>query len=233
MERIVLDCPGRRLREEHVSRLITRLQIAYSAERLAGAVLVGTVVGLAAGRRLPLEVAGLVGWDAAAITMLLWVWLSIGRFDAERTRQRATREDNNRVTIWIVLLAASVASVLGAGVALLGDQSMSQRQRSALLGACLVSVFLAWAVVQTVFVLRYAHEYYSAPVGGIDFGDEPPDYQDFAYFSITVGMTFQTSDAGVTSRTIRRTVLRHGVLAYLFGTVILAVMVNVIASLVG
>ena len=83
----------------------------------------------------------------------------------------------------------------------------------------------------TVFTLRYAHEYYSVPEGGITFGEDP-DYQDFAYFAFTVGMTFQTSDSGVSSRRIRRTVLRHALLAYLFGAVILAVMVNVVASFV-
>ena len=216
-----------------MSRVLARVRDAYSAERLAGVAFVGVVVGLVAAQWLPATLAVLVGWDAAAITMLLWVWLVIGRYDAEQTHRRATREDNNRVTIWLILLASSVASLLGAGVALLSGDDTTRGQRSALLGACMLSVLLAWAVVQTVFTLRYAHEYYSAPVGGIDFGDDAPDYQDFAYFAITVGMTFQTSDAAVGTKRIRHTVLRHAVLAYLFGTVILAVMVNVIASLVG
>lgn len=216
-----------------MSRLLTRIRDAYSAERFAGVAAVGLAVGVVAGRFVPPTAAVLIGWDAAAITMLLWVWLVIGRYDAAQTRRRATREDNNRVTIWLILLAASVASLLGAGVALLSGTDTTRGQRSALLGACMLSVLLAWAVVQTVFTLRYAHEYYSEPVGGIDFGVDEPDYQDFAYFAITVGMTFQTSDAGVGNKQIRHTVLRHAVLAYLFGTVILAVMVNVIASLVG
>ncbi len=97
----------------------------------------------------------------------------------------------------------------------------------------MLTVALSWALVQTVFALRYAHEYYTAPVGGIDFKtkDEQPDYQDFAYVAFTVGMTFQVSDTDIQARRIRRTVLRHALLAYLFGAVILAVMVNVIASL--
>ncbi len=63
-------------------------------------------------------------------------------------------------------------------------------------------------------------------------GRDDPDYQDFAYFSFTIGMTFQTSDVEIGTRTIRRTVLRHSLLAYVFGAVILAVMVNVIAGLI-
>lgn len=216
-----------------MGRAFHRFKHAYSAERLAGVALVGTLVAIVAGQSLPAPVAALIGWDTASIVLLLWVWLVVGRYDAVATRARATREDNNRVATRVFLLAASIASLLGAGIALLLDDSLTQAAQRGLLAACLASVFLAWAVVQTVFALRYAHEYYSAPEGGIEFGDEAPDFQDFAYFAITVGMTFQTSDAGVTSRRIRRTVLRHAVLAYVFGTVILAVMVNVIASLVG
>ena len=74
---------------------------------------------------------------------------------------------------------------------------------------------------------------YTAPVGGIDFKtDEQPDYQDFAYVAFTLGMTFQVSDTDIQSRTIRRIALRHALLAYLFGAVILAVMVNVIANVI-
>jgi uncharacterized membrane protein len=84
-----------------------------------------------------------------------------------------------------------------------------------------------------VFTLRYAHEYYTEPVGGIDFKtDEPPDYQDFAYVAFTIGMTFQVSDTDVQGRKIRRTVLKHSLLSYLFGAVILAVLINVIAGIV-
>lgn len=215
-----------------MTRALHRVRHAYSAERLAGVTVLGIVGGLIAGSHLPVAVSTLIGWDVAAVAILVWVWAVVGRYDADATRQRATREDNNRVAIWVILLSASIASLLGAGLALLSDADLSRSDQRALVAACLVSVVLSWAVVQTVFVLRYAHEYYSIPEGGIDFGGEAPDYQDFAYFAITIGMTFQTSDTGITHRRIRRTVLRHALLAYLFGAVILAAMVNVIASLV-
>ncbi len=87
--------------------------------------------------------------------------------------------------------------------------------------------------MHTVFALRYAHEFYTPPVGGIDFKTEHelPDYQDFAYVAFTIGMTFQVSDTDIQACRTRRTVLRQALLAYLFGAVILAVVVNVIASL--
>jgi uncharacterized membrane protein len=214
-----------------MTRALHHIKNAYSAERLAVVVCVGVISGLVAEQFLPIGVSMLIGWDLGALVLLAWVWLVVGRFDASQTKSRATREDNNRVAIWIFLLSASIASLLGAGIALSSSSSLSPTDERALIATCLVSVFLSWGVVQTVFTLRYAHEYYSEPEGGITFGEDP-DYQDFAYFAFTVGMTFQTSDSGVSSRRIRRTVLRHALLAYLFGAVILAVMVNVVASFV-
>lgn len=215
-----------------MTKVLHRVRHAYSAERLAGVTILGVVGGLIATHFVSTVMAMVIGWDIAAVSMLLWVWLVVARFDADATRRRATREDNNRVAIWVFLLSASCASLLGVGLALIGPTDRSPGEQRLLLGACLVSVLLSWAVVQTVFTLRYAHEYYSRPEGGIDFGGEAPDYQDFAYFAITIGMTFQTSDTAITNRRIRRTVLRHALLAYLFGAVIVAAMVNVIASLI-
>lgn len=215
-----------------MKRALHRIQHAYSAERFVVVTLLGVVAGLAASVFLPAGESVLVGWDVAAIALLLWVWLVVGRYGPDQTRRRATREDNNRVAVWVFLLSASTASLLAAGVVLVGASSLSRSDERLLLALSLFSVLLSWSVVQTVFALRYAHEFYSPPEGGIDFGGEDPDYQDFAYFAVTIGMTFQTSDTGISSRRIRRTVLRHALLAYLFGAVILAAMVNVIASLV-
>jgi uncharacterized membrane protein len=93
-------------------------------------------------------------------------------------------------------------------------------------------VAVSWAVVHTVFTLRYAHLYFEDPVGGIDFSsDADPDYRDFAYVAFTVGMTFQVSDTEIAKRTIRRAVLAHALLSYLFGAVILAVVINVLGGL--
>jgi uncharacterized membrane protein len=84
-----------------------------------------------------------------------------------------------------------------------------------------------------VFVLRYADLYYNDGVGGVDFpGDEDPDYRDFAYLGFTVGMTYQVSDTNVTSRAIRRTIIRHALISFLFGTVIIGVTINVMAGFV-
>jgi uncharacterized membrane protein len=111
--------------------------------------------------------------------------------------------------------------------------SSSDAMEIVLRGTGVLTIALSWGVVHTVFALRYARLYYSEPVGGIDFKTktEQPDYRDFAYVAFTIGMTFQVSDTDVTAHKIRRTVLRHALLSFFFGAVILATTVNVIASL--
>jgi uncharacterized membrane protein len=95
-----------------------------------------------------------------------------------------------------------------------------------------VSVVLAWASVHSVFTLRYASTYYVESGGGVDFNQkQPPRYSDFAYLAFTLGMTFQVSDTDLTTGTIRRLALRHALLSYLFGAVIVALVINVIGSL--
>ncbi len=96
----------------------------------------------------------------------------------------------------------------------------------------ILTVIVSWLTIQTVFTLRYAHRYYLTPAGGIGFpGDNPPDYHDFAYVSFTIGMTFQVSDTQIESPTIRRIVLQQALLAYLFGVVIIAVVINIVAGI--
>jgi uncharacterized membrane protein len=103
-----------------------------------------------------------------------------------------------------------------------------------LTAAALIVVVLSWLVVNTVFVLRYAHLYYGGPnAGGVEFpGGHAPCYRDFAYLGFTVGMTFQVSDTTISDSTIRATVLRHALLAFLFNVAIIATTINVIARLV-
>jgi uncharacterized membrane protein len=104
--------------------------------------------------------------------------------------------------------------------------------QAALTVLAVLSIVLSWALIQTVFTLRYARLFY-AEGGGIDFNeDDEPDFRDFAYLAVTLGMTYQVSDTDLTSKAVRRTALRHALLSYLFGTVIIAVAINVVAGLV-
>ena len=202
--------------------------------RVLGSAAVGVLVGVALAWVAPWQLAVLAGWDVVAVLVLSRVWFRVGRFNASETKEFATREDDSRASAELLLVTASVASLGGAAFGLLKAHESGPSLEAVLTAASVLTVALSWAVVHTVFALRYAHEYYTAThAGGIDFksGKYEPDYGDFAYVAFTVGMTFQVSDTDIGSRVIRRTILRHALISYLFGAIIVAFMVNVIATL--
>jgi uncharacterized membrane protein len=211
------------------------LRDSSAGQRLVLIVTLGVIVGASFSVITPWQFALLAGWDAAGATLVAWVWRSVHQLDAKDTEVYATREDDSRASTDVFLIGASVAGLVGTGLDLVKASQTGGNGKLALTLIAVLTVAVSWTVVHTVFALRYAHEFYTPPTGGIDFKNEPddlPDYQDFAYVAFTVGMTFQVSDTDIQARTIRRTALRHALLAYLFGAVILAVTVNVIASIV-
>jgi uncharacterized membrane protein len=207
--------------------------------RVSVAAAVGLLVAVLTGLLALNQFAPMIGWDAGAVTFLLWTWAGIYNRGPEQTRQLATREDPSRSAADAILLSAEVVSLVAVGVALFGAgraQGAAEVIR-VLLGV--TSVALSWAVVHSVFCLRYASLYYGEPGGGIDFNSAAhspeapadPDYADFAYLAFTIGMTYQVSDTNLTSRAIRRTALQHALISFLFGTIILATTINLIAGL--
>lgn len=205
--------------------------LVSARKRVMVAFVAGILASAAAGPFTPWQVAWLIGWDVAAIVFLVWVWSSIWRLDGEATASVSTAGDS-RSTADIVLIAASVASLVGVGFALVKAGSEHGTPRAYIAAVAVLTVTLSWAAVHSVFTLRYASLYHREG-GGIDFteGDRLPDYRDFAYVAFTIGMTFQVSDTDLTSFAIRRTVLRHALLSYLFGIVIVAITINVVANM--
>ena len=196
---------------------------------------VGLIVVVVLLRFLPWGLAVVVGWDAAALTLLVSIWPIILRADAAHAAQLAMREDETRGTAAVLLLGASVASLLGVGLALHLAGRESGSLRVLLIGVAVLTVVVSWTVVNTVYTLRYADLHFRSRDGGIAFGDpdgqQQPTYRDFAYVAFTIGMCYQVSDTTVRDRRIRGTVLAHAFLSYLFGVVIVAGSVNLIAGL--
>ena len=191
----------------------------------------GFVAGAAAIAAGLAELAVLVGWIAAAAVALAWVWRISWPQDPVGTKQLAEAEGRTRSTDTAVVLAA-VAS-LGAVVFALIDSGGSNE---ALAGAAVVlsitTVVLSWALVNTVFALKYARLYYLDDDGGIDFGQEQaPAYSDFAYMAFTVGMAYAVSETTPASNRIRKTALGHALLSYLFGTGVIATAINLVGNL--
>jgi uncharacterized membrane protein len=175
------------------------------------------------------------GWDAAALAFLLATLPIIIRADGARAAQLAAREDQTEGTARALLVGASVASLLGAGYALHLAGLRTGLQRVPLIGVAVLTVILSWTLINTVYTLRYADQHFGSARGGIEFGDgdgkEPPSYRDFAYVAFTIGMTYQVSDTTLRDPRIRRTVLFHAALSYVFGVVIVAGSVNLISGL--
>jgi uncharacterized membrane protein len=185
---------------------------------------------------VPWTVAVVTGWDVAALAFLVSVWPIIIRADGPRAAQLATREDENRGSANALLLGASVASLLGVGFALTLARREGGALQMLLIGFAVLTVALSWTVVNTVFTLRYADLHFGSRDPGIAFddSDEPdgPSYRDFAYVAFTIGMCYQVSDTTIRARRIRRTVLSHALLSYMFGTAIVGGSVNLIAGLI-
>ncbi|SCL15110.1 Uncharacterized membrane protein [Micromonospora rhizosphaerae] len=206
------------------------------ALRRAGIVAsIGLVVALALLPFMRWELAAVGGWDAAALAFLLTIWPVIIRADSSHTESLAMREDETRGTAAVLLVGAGVTSLLGVGFAL----SLAGRQGGSLrvlfVGVVILTVLLSWTVVNTVFTLRYADLHFRSTTGGIGFGDQSVQgrltYRDLAYVAFTIGMTYQVSDTAISDRGIRGSVLSHAVLSYVFGVVIVAGSVNLIADL--
>jgi len=175
------------------------------------------------------------GWNAAALTFILTTWPLILGADSSRARQLAAREDDTETSARALLVGASVASLLGAGYALSLAGQHSGTPRLLLIGVAVLTVVLSWTVINTVYTLRYADQHYRSKPGGIVFGteddQEQPSYRDFAYVAFTIGMTYQVSDTTLRDPRIRRSVLAHALLSYVFGVVIVAGSVNLISGL--
>ncbi|MBX3067757.1 MAG: DUF1345 domain-containing protein [Microbacteriaceae bacterium] len=194
--------------------------------------LVGAAVAVAAWMLGAQQYALVAGWIAGGLSYLAWVWFRISKMDASETKSHSTREDPSRTAADLVLVLACLASLGIVVLVLTRAASASGFEKLVLASVALISVALSWALIHTLYTLRYASVYYRSGGKGIDFNQESnPDYRDFAYVSFMLGMTFQIADTALSSREIRMVVLRHGLLSYVFGVVILASVVNLIAGL--
>lgn len=208
----------------------------YTAgRRLLISACVGLVIGSVMGIGVPSvgwAIHLLSGWDAAGVSLLVLAWWRIWHENSVETRRHAAAEDPGRTLVWLLVLLASTVSLFAAGFVMRRAHSIAPNDTAfcLLLVLCLTAVVSAWGLTHTAYSLRYAHLYYRDDddgEGGLEFpGKLDPDGFDFAYFSFTLGMCFQVSDVCITSRGIRRAVLSHALLSFLYNTVVLALALN-------
>lgn len=203
-----------------------RLRVFVSA-------LAGVVGGWLAGILFSWRYAPLLAWDVGALVFLVWIWVALRGRDAAQTESLAMREDPGHKTFDGLIILASLASLAAVAVLLVQASHTGGAAELLEVGLGIVSVVISWAMVHTVFTLHYARVFYKNQ-GGIDFNTNlPPSYSDFAYLAFTIGMTFQVADTNLRTGELRKIVLRHAFLSYLFGTVIVASAISLIVGLGG
>lgn len=206
--------------------------------RLAVAVGVGVAAGAVTALLGHPLVGTLVAVTVTHVVLVTLGWTNLWPLDAAATRANARREGFSPVAHEVIVSLISVGAVLAIAV-VLGTGSGDLRTFAA--AVALIGVFASWASLHLMYATRYAQAYYGdlpeTPTGddrGIDWNADgyAPRYSDFFYFSYNLGMTFQVSDTAVTSPRIRAMVLRHCLLAYVFGAVVLAGTINLVSGIV-
>lgn len=207
------------------------LRFLYGRSRVIGAIAAGGIAAAVSPGSLDLITHLLIGWDVAAAIYLINAYGFVFGRGVDYIRIRAVYEDDGRILILLLVAFGAFASI----AAIVFELGIKENEVRGLIIA-LVTIVLSWATVHTAFALHYAHEYYheGEEESGLLFPNsgtpEEPDYWDFVYFSLVIGMTFQVSDVGITDKKIRRTVTAHAVVSFMFNTALIALMVNIAAS---
>jgi uncharacterized membrane protein len=201
--------------------------------------LVAIAAGIALAMVLPPTTRGatrfLLGWDLTAFIYVAFALLMVARSTVETCHARAALYDESDWVIVTLVVGSAAASFVAIFAELAAIKSGEAPAVISLVITGL-TVALAWTFTHVIFTLHYANLYYRPRKGGVPGGlafpgDEPPDYRDFLYYSFVIGCAAQTADVATTSRDMRLVSLAHGVIAFAFNTAILALMINVGASL--
>jgi uncharacterized membrane protein len=200
----------------------------------------GGVIGVAVGL-LPLPLngmgRGLLGWCCGVAVYLALAWWLAGTFSAQQTRERAQSLDQPSLLILVVMLTAAGVSVAAIAMLLQQVKQLGSAERAGHIALAFVALAGSWLLIHTIYAFHYAHRYYQLEKDrkpgdhGLDFpGTAPPDYFDFLYYSLVIGMTSQVSDVQILSPVMRRITLVHSVLSFAFNMLVLALSINVVAG---
>lgn len=203
-----------------------------SPARVLVCVLIGAVVWTVVAVIVAPSLGPLAGWCSAGLVALVWVWRICWPQDPTGNERLAREESESRVTDEVILVAC-VASIATTVVGLMSSDRSSDPTSVAAVILSVVGTMIAWTLVNTVYALKYARMYFlDQGGGGLDVKqDEPPTYSDFASLAFTIGMSYAVSDVEPTSSAVRRKALPHALLSYFFGTVLIAVAINLVTNL--
>ena len=209
------------------------VRVGMAHKRLIISVAIGFVVMLAL--PAPLMTRILIGWDVGVLIYLVAAAVVMAQCSSvTQMKANAAAQDEGALAILVLTAAAGMASLI-AIFAELAAVDRTGPHYGIYVAFAIGTVVLSWTFIHTIFALHYAHEFYGTGEhkNGLRFpGDGQPDYWDFVYFSFVVGMTFQVSDVAVTHKLVRRTVVAHGALSFFFTTAVVAMAVNIAASII-
>jgi uncharacterized membrane protein len=199
----------------------------------------GVLVGLIAWPLLPGHLVPvtrtLIAWDAGVLTYLVLAIILFATAPVGRIAAGAAAQREGEWTIFWLTLGAALASFTAIFNQFSAMKDLQPGQRSLHIGLVVLTLLASWLMTHVTFTFRYAHEYYGTDprhAGGMRFpGEKTPDYLDFLYFSLGLGTTFQVSDVEILARRVRHLATVHGLMSFLFNTVILALTVNLAAGL--
>lgn len=210
------------------SALSSRLLPLSAHVRLVYALALGLLCTVFVGLAADVHWGILVGLTTMALVFVLLNLMVLWPMTTPQTADHAVREEYRPVLEELLIVAASVVAMVGMGLVLVIEKD-HQGALAAAIG--LTGVFLAWGMLHMMYTTQYAHHYFSGGEGGLDFNQRnSPCYVDFLYFSFSVGMTYGTTDVNIESTAVRRIVVRHALLSFLFGTVILASGVSLVSG---
>ena len=207
--------------------------LARTHPRLTAATLLGVAVGIFA-PAATLTSKFLLGWNAGVwLYLALTLWLVL-RSQASDVKSTAEIEDENASMVLITVCIASIASLAAVTLELLGSK-LSDDDRLMHYGFTGLTVMGSWLMIGVIFSLHYARLFYNdegtEPALRFPEGELDPDYWDCMYFSFTLSVAVQTSDVGVATREMRKAVLAHSLLGFLFNTAVLGFSINIAAGL--
>ena len=220
---------------------LIRRVTGFDAHHRFFAALALAIIGFATAWDFDLPVRALIAWDVFAASSVGFAWMRILGVNARVSVNTAKLDDSSRTAIFLLVIGAALASLFAVGALLIAAKGRSDGHATARIVLTIGTVICSWALTHTIFTLHYAHQFYQNTRNkpkettgtGLEFpGEKHPDFLDFAYFSFVVGMTCQVSDVQITSRQIRSTALLHGLLSFVFNTVILALSLNLASGLI-
>lgn len=179
-----------------------------------------------------------IAWNAGGLVYLVSAFRLMYWSRVESLKQRAAMQDDGRNAILMLILLAIFAS-FGAIAGLINEAKAAKEiLKIAYVSLAALTIFVSWSVTQVAFALHYAHEFYrpetsGEAVGGLAFPSESaPDFWDFFYFSTSIGATSQTSDVSIKTKSLRRIATAHAIVSFFFNTTVLALTINLAASLI-